>query len=868
MSAGRSGRISLPAMIWLILGEWRTQPVRVATAAIAIAVGVALGFGVHLINASALTEFSRAIAAVNGDADLQVASVSPAGFDEALYPRLARVSGVAGASPVVQLTAAIPGDSQGLTLIGLDIFRAAAVTPGLLGQPDPAPQGASGGGSGLGDSGAVFDEMAVFLSPSLRQAVEAGAGGREAGARGAVLSLSAAGRTVPVTVAGTLPGVAEGRRIAVMDIAAVQWRFGQLGRLQRVDLKLAEGADRDSVEAAIARILPPEAELVTRESQSRRSDSLSRAYRVNLNMLALMALLTGGFLVFSAQSLSVARRRSQFALLRVLGTRRDALLIQVLIEGAVVGAVGALMGLGLGVLLADTALRLLGGDLGGGYFSGGQPVLVFAPVAAAVFFGLGLLCAIGGSLLPAREASRAQPAVALKNAGDAVDPSTRPAIGPALGLLLAGGACAFGPAIGGLPILGYAAMALLLAGGVTAMPWLARALLSPLQGVRFAAPSTELAVRRLWGAPSQAAVALCGIVASTSLMIAMAVMVSSFRGSVDDWLGQVLPDDLYMRLAEPTGSEGLDPAGQARLAAAPGVASVTFTRSLPLRLSPETPSVALVAQPIRREDPGARLPMIGAPRPIPAGATPVWLSEPAAWIHGKRAGDWMTLPIAGGQRVFVAGLWRDYARQNGAVVLTSEDYSRLTGDSLRAEASIALKPGADIAAVTAALKAALPPDLAARAQFARPGEIRAIALGLFDRSFAITYVLELVAILVGLAGVAATVSAQTLARTKEFGMLRHIGVRRGQITAMLAQEGALLGAVGVAAGLTLGLVMSQVLIHVINPQSFHWTMETRLPWIVFAVVTAALISASAGAALLAGRRALSMDAVRAVREDW
>lgn len=448
MSADRNGAISLAAMAWLVLGEWRTQPLRVATAAIAIAVGVALGFGVHLINASALTEFSRAIAAVNGDADLQVASVSPAGFDEALYPRLARVAGVAKASPVVQLTAAIPGDSQGLTLIGLDIFRAAAVTPALLGRPDPAPDAAGGGGSGLGDAGAVFDEMAVFLSPTLRQAVEAGPEGRPAGARGAALSLSAAGRTVPVTIAGTLPGVAEGRRIAVMDIAAVQWRFGQLGRLHRVDLKLAAGADRQAVEAAISRMLPPEAELVTRESQSRRSDSLSRAYRVNLNMLALMALLTGGFLVFSAQSLSVARRRSQFALLRVLGTRRRALLVQVLIEGGVVGAVGALMGLGLGVLLADTALRLLGGDLGGGYFSGGRPVLVFAPVAAAVFFGLGLLCAIGGSLLPAREASRAQPAVALKNAGDAVDPSVRPAILPALGLLLAGGAGARGPPIG------------------------------------------------------------------------------------------------------------------------------------------------------------------------------------------------------------------------------------------------------------------------------------------------------------------------------------------------------------------------------------------------------------------------------------
>ena len=163
----------------------------------------------------------------------------------------------------------------------------------------------------------------------------------------------------------------------------------------------------------------------------------------------------------------------------------------------------------------------------------------------------------------------------------------------------------------------------------------------------------------------------------------------------------------------------------------------------------------------------------------------------------------------------------------------------------------------------------MPPAVATHATLAKPREIRALALQVFDRSFAITYVLEAIAIVVGLAGVAATISAQTLARTKEFGMLRHVGVRRaGRSCAMLAIEGALLGAVGGVAGIGLGLAMSQVLIHVVNPQSFHWTMETRLPWTLFAVVAAVLVIAAAGAALLAGRRALSADAVRAVREDW
>jgi putative ABC transport system permease protein len=200
--------------------------------------------------------------------------------------------------------------------------------------------------------------------------------------------------------------------------------------------------------------------------------------------------------------------------------------------------------------------------------------------------------------------------------------------------------------------------------------------------------------------------------------------------------------------------------------------------------------------------------------------------------------------------------------------MDADDYTAITGDEARTDGSVELEAGASASQVTDDLRAALPRALARRIEFALPGELRALSLEIFDRSFAVTYLLEAIAILVGLAGVAATFSAQTLARTKEFGMLRHIGVTRRQISGMLLMEGALLGAVGVIAGISLGLAMSQVLIHVVNPQSFNWTMETRLPYVLFATVTFALILAAALTALLAGRRALSMDAVRAVREDW
>lgn len=855
---------------WMIAGEWGAHPARVIVAALAIAVGVALGFAVHLINASALSEFARAIKTVNGDAELQVHAVTPLGFDEALYPKLARLPGIAGASPVVEINAvADTAEHPSVTLLGLDVLRAAAVTPSLVGEnlasSAPAAKTQTGETSAApSTSDEAFDTRALFLS----QAALEGTGKHI----GDDIQLSADGRTLPFRIAGTLPGVPDNQNVAVMDIAAAQWRFGSLGRLQRIDLKLAEGANETRLRDAVAAILPANAEIVDQETETRRTDSLSRAYRVNLDMLALMALLTGAFLAFSAQALSVARRRSQFALLRVLGVQRRAILIQVLAEGAVVGGIGAIVGLGLGLGLADVALRFLGGDLGGGYFYGTRPKLIFAPEAALGFLVLGVLAALLGSVLPARDAARAQPAIALKDAGDAADANAVPGALIALALLVAGAVAARLPAVAGLPLFGYASIALLLAGGVAAMPILARILLAPLQRFTFAVPA-HLASKHLWGAPSQAAIALCGIVASTSLTIAMAVMVSSFRGSVDDWLVQVLPADLYLRV-EGNDNSAFAPEIQRKMAAAPGVAAIHFRKITPLRLSPDQTPIAWIAQHIDRANPSKSLPMLGPSLPVPQGATPVWLSEPAFWLYGYGRGDWINLPATNGangnpaNRVFVAGIWRDYGRQQGAIAMDDADYTRMTGDTLRSDASIELAPGANENAVTTGLRAALPASLSGRVAFVESRSLRALSLQIFDRSFAVTYVLETIAMLVGLAGVAATFSAQTLARTKEFGMLRHIGVLRRQIVAMLAAEGALLGTVGVIAGIGLGIAISQVLIGVINPQSFHWSMETRLPLTLFAIVAVALILAAAGTALLAGRRALSADAVRAVREDW
>jgi putative ABC transport system permease protein len=546
--------------------------------------------------------------------------------------------------------------------------------------------------------------------------------------------------------------------------------------------------------------------------------------------------------------------------------QKSALTSKLLGEGVVLGIIGSVAGLAIGYVMAGAALKFVGGDLGGGYFGSTAPDLRFSPAAALLFLGFGITTAIIGSYAPARAAAKIAPAEALKTAGDPVDPRVPPRWRPSLILVLAGAALAFLPAVNRLPLFGYLAVALVLAGGITAMPWLARTLLAPLARMDTRLPSVELALGRLTGAPSQAATALGGIVASTGLMIAMAVMVTSFRGSVEDWLDSFLSADLYAAAA--TNEPLFDLATQERVASAPGIASVAFSKSVPVAIDPELPSLMLVVRPVG--GPGYALPLI-AEADRPGGGVRLWLSEPAARLYSLEAGDRLDLPIgpAGGAvQGYVAGVWRDYARQQGAIVMDSRDYVALTGDTVRSEAAIELEPGAQISTVSAAIEERLPPSVAGRIDFAEPATLRAQALTLFDRSFAITYVLEAIAIVIGLAGVAATISAQTIARIREFGMLRHIGTTRRQIIGMLAGEGALLGVIGIAAGCALGLALSQILIHVINPQSFNWTMTTRVPWLLLLAVAAALVATSAGTAVLAGRRALSGDALRAVSEDW
>jgi putative ABC transport system permease protein len=253
--------------------------------------------------------------------------------------------------------------------------------------------------------------------------------------------------------------------------------------------------------------------------------------------------------------------------------------------------------------------------------------------------------------------------------------------------------------------------------------------------------------------------------------------------------------------------------------------------------------------------------------PRPDEPPPVWVSEIAADVYHWRPGDQVLLPLAHAPRMFtIAGVWRDYARQTGAVVIDRELYIRLTGDRLANDAALWLARDATLPEVASALRERF--DAAGSIEIAETAEVRAASLRTFDRTFAITYALEAAAVLIGLFGVSVSFSAQALARRGEFGMLRHVGMTRRQVGAMLAIEGAIVAAIGAAFGLALGWCQGLILIHVVNRQSFHWTMDMTMPWLALAAATGVLVSAAAATAVVSGRSAMGADVLQAVREDW
>ena len=829
---------------WLVRAQFQTRRTATALSMLAIALGVALGYAIHLINDAALADFSQAMKSVQGEPDAVIVPRDSAGrVPLALINDLARDESVALIAPVIETRVRIghtPGELT-VRLIGLDVFSAALLMPDLLPR-----QGSSLAGDNIFEDG-------VYASPALLARL-----GSEVGAD---MTATRGESRWSTRIAGDLPAARPDDLLLVADIARVEAHFGPVAAVSEGRIRLVPGTKLAAWLDTWAGKLPPGLALRAAADNQARLSNISRAYRVNLNVLALVALLTGGFLVFATQLTAVAQRSSQFALLGVLGLSPRMRLLQVLFEGLAIGVPGAAIGLALGWAMAVAFTRLMGGDLGGGFFSGGAPAIVPQAAPALGFFALGCAASLCGALYPAW-LNRMQPLAQALKTGFAQQPAADPGQprrsrlakpGAVAAVAAAALALTQAPAVFDLPLAGYAAIALVLVLGIAAAPPVTRLVFAALARRELAA-AERVAVQNVGQAPLMAQVAASGLIVSFALTVSMVTMVASFRVALDQWLDVVLPAPYYMR------SKGvpLPPGLLAALEHAP-FGKVERMASGALSLDPQRPTVAVLVRELDRTDPGARLPFTGEVIAAPAGTIPVWISEPAQELYRLKPGQTLRLPLLGREvEVFVGGVWRDYARQFGAMVIAADDYRALGGSFEPTELALWPRQGGDAAARDWLAREASRYGI----ETAEAGEIRALSLNIFDRSFAVTYALEAAAMLIGLFGLAVTLAASVWLRARELATLSALGFDRSMLTRAVMLEGALIAAIGLAVGLACGIAVGAILTHVVNPQAFHWRMELQIPWLQVLPGAALTLAAGVVASRFAARQATRLPAAQ------
>jgi putative ABC transport system permease protein len=841
---------------WLLSSALRAQPGRWLIAGLAVALGIALAVAIHTVNRSALSEFSRALDLVNGQASAQI--IMPTGeFSDQLYDQIVTYQtelGIRAISPVLERNTAQ------IRVLGIDIFQAGRVSPSLMPfVSENQPQ-------------QLFSEDAIFLSAAAMQKLQLSVGD--------FITLDFEGEAVRFKVAGTVPG-AIGQAIAVMDLGTLQWRLGGLGKISRIDVQLQDGKGIEEVANALQK-LNLGLRLISSQERDRRVSNLSRAYRVNLNVLALVALFTGAFLVFTTISFSVLRQQSQLALLSILGASARWIFSLVLAQAAGISALGGLFGIGLGLTIAFVLLNVLGGDLGGGYFSGTVPPIEIDPLALFGFWILAIAVGLLAAYFPAKAATSRRPTEQLR-AGSA-ERLLRPVMHHRIAITfsLASFVLAFMPAMNELPLAAYASIACLLFAGLALIPWLVQhcflSLVNSLSCWQKQPSSLIFANWRLAQAPANAAGLIAGVVAALALTVAMVVMVASFRDSMTQWLDQVLPADLYANFKQLNlGDEFLkNPNYLASLEKVPGIERYELNVQRKVLFQSDRPEVTLIARPIQQGREAQTLPLIGPIYPLSAlsdqSSLPVvYVSEAMVDLYDWRPGTIQILPAFNerhsSQKVWVAGIFRDYGRQHGALVMDLGTYQLMSGDQQYSGIAIWLVNQADPAAVLNTLRTAIPQFR--DQEFMNRTDLRALSLTIFDRSFALTYALEIAALLVALFAVATGFAGQALLRQKEYALVYYLGQSTTQRMAWISTESGLLLGLAVIWGTLLGLLMSQILIHRINPQSFHWTMDTSVPYFALIVLMLALFSSGIAAALLASKRNLNpANLIPALREEW
>jgi len=865
----------------LIRAHALQRPFRALLSIAGVALGVLASVGIGTANIQVLRSFEQAVTTVAGPATLEIAG-RDLGVDESAITAVRAVEGVVSAAPVIEESVVVAqGEPRGqaLQILGLDLLAEVGTRGFQIPQADAGVE-----------LEALLAPDALYLGRQVAADWNLGVG--------SVVEVMAGGRLVRLRVAGLIHNQAARSslwdRLAIMDIAAAQLLFQSIGRLDRIELVTTPDRPLDDIVASVRAVLPPHLVVQRPAQRTKQVENMVWAFQLNLSVMSWVGLLVGTFLIYNTIAFAVAQRRREIGIYRALGMTERRVAGLFLVEAGLLGLLGGLLGGFGGVWLAGSLVSLVSrtvSDLYAPVVSGGltlsMDMLTFVAVAKGVL--LGTLVSMVGALGPSVEAGRTVTVRALAPGDYESTHQLKAGLCGwiSLVLLVLAGLCSLMSPVGDLPLFGYLATICLLG---------ALSCLAPLciQALGMRRPRQESKTMMLGASggslrfiaadqaarhPGRNAVTVSALMVGLSIMIGVAVMVRSFRDTVEVWVDETVMADLIV--APQSWLQGKQ-AGQASralpgtwgstLSAIDGIAAVDTLRDVYVDVAGQP--VALVSRDLRLHAQRSRYLMIHGDsteillRAAETGG--VLLSEVLANRLRLREGDKVSITTpTGPAAVSVEGIFYDYATDGGKMVMDRTWYQREWHDDRVTVFSIYLAAGADAEHVRQSIMTHVAglDGVTITPLVIRNHELRQEILEIFDRSFVLTYVLEAIAVLVAMLGIVNTLVTAVLERRREFATLRAIGASTRQVERLVLWEAAYLGLIGAVLGVVGGLLLALVLIHVINKQSFGWTIQMTVPSGVILQAVGLALTAALVAGYWPARWAARQPVVEGLREE-
>ncbi|MBJ7259597.1 MAG: ABC transporter permease [Chthoniobacterales bacterium] len=824
---------------------------------LSVALGVCVFLAIMIANQSANRSFRAGVELVAGKADLEARGP----LDETLFPRIAALPGVAAATPLVQGLLTLPGHpGEYLRLLGVDPFTNPPFETFRMVQPD---------GSSVDVETWLRERDAIALTRDLAARLGLNPGD--------ALRVSLGGRAAELKARFILepddPAALADIRTASMDIGWAQELLGTAGKLDSVQILLADDADRAGVAEAIRKIVPGDVVVAAPAQRSEQIGKMLSSFQLNLTALSLVSMMVGMFLVYNTVAASVVRARREIGILRAVGASRAEVRALFLGEALLFGVPG----IALGVLAAFPLAGFLSGavseTVSSLYVLVSIEKLSVAPwqIVAAIAAGLGAVLA--AAWVPAGEAAKAEVTGALHMGTVMEQHETVPARWLAAGCaaLAAAFAASWFALRTGPAVLGFAAAFLVITGFACLVPAatsLAGKLFQAAANLRPRGTALRLASRNLVRAMHRNSLTIAALMAAIAMTVGVSVMIYSFRASVGTWIDRTIQADLFLTLAanEQTGFHAVLPPGLlAWLEAHPDTGSVDtfYEKRVPFR--GEEVFLGVIRGRMRGD-----LEFTGSgdaeKSELLRRSGYVAVSESFARRHGVDGGDVLTLDAPGGPVAFkVGGVYSDYTRDQGVILIDRDNYAQHWPEPGVHTAGVRLRRGADAAAFGEELRRKFGAD----AEYAiyDNASLRARILEIFDQTFAITYVLRTISVIVAVVGVSLGMATLVTEREREIGILRAVGGSARQVRRTFVAEAALVGAVASVVGLTAGACLAMVLTWVINLAFFGWTVQLRYPWELLAWTPVWIIATAALAGLLPAMRASRIEPAAALRSE-